>query len=357
MPYGTLSVIDQLITANQPLGLFGEENAYDLIAAALAAHNGVISDMLDELVTPTAERLLSSGTSGSMKMARVDEFGAVDVQKVKPGQQTNLPMYLYQIAIGWTRTFLKNATTRDLAGNFLAARDADILNFQHELKVALFTPTNNANYIDRRVDNAGLTIRALLNADGQEPPLGPNGETFDGTTHTHYSGSATLTAAALTALLNNVTEHGVEGELQLWIHQGDEAAVRAMTGNFVPFTDPRINQPSTATTAQGPFDLFNYNNRAIGLFNAATVYVKPWMIANYQIAIDVAPQRKVLGLRTRDGAGFAVGGGALGIAGEIPSFPLQSQFMAREFGLAPINREQAAVLQSNNATYTLPSIP
>lgn len=351
--YGNIKVLDTLISSNQTVAQFGEQNAFDVINEVLQAHNELVQEMIGDFASITTERLFTYGTSDAMEMRRVDEFGAVDTQKVAGGQNLGLPLYLHQIAVGWTRKAMQQMTTERLAAQFVAANDADVLNLNRELRRALFNPINNLGYIDRLIDQVNLEIRALLNGDGQQPGVGLNGETFAGT-HTHFTATASLTAAAMTGLVENVREHGVDGQLTLFIARADETAFRALPG-FQPYVDARIVQPTTATFAQGDLELIDIDNRAIGIFGPAEVWVKPWVPATYQVAIDLGASDRPLGLRVRDG-NFAVGPGALSIAAEHDHFPLRAQFMEREFGLGVVNRDKAAVHFSGGATYTAPAI-
>lgn len=353
MAYGNLRVLDTLISSNLTVQEFGEENAFDAINQALIAHNNELQEVLSLFCDITSERMYAFGTTDSMEMRRVDEFGAVDTQKVRGGQTLGLPLYLHQVAVGWTRKAFQQITAARLAAQFTAANDADIRNINREIRRALFKPTNNLLYIDRLTDQVNLELRALLNADGQEPPLGPNGETFDGSTHTHYLGSATLTTTHIDNILDTVREHGVLGDLVLFIARGNESAFRLLTG-FEPYTDPRIIPALADSRADGTLDMVNVNNRAIGIYGGAEVWVKPWVPTNYQAVLDINATEKPLGLRTPSGS-LAAGAGALNIAAEHEHYPLRANWMEREFGVSALNRHRAAVGQSNNATYTIPA--
>jgi hypothetical protein len=352
--YGNLSVLDTLRNSNQTVLQFGEDNAFEIINELLTLHNEGMEELLSTFVEVTNERMFSFGTSDEMEMRRVDEFGARDTQKVTGGQNLGLPLYLHQIAIGWTKKAFQNMSTARLAAQFTAANDADVRNINREIRRALFTPTNNLTYTDRLVDRVKLELRALLNADGQEPGLGPNGEVFDGSTHTHYTASAALDATALTGLINNVREHGGSGDLVVFISRANEATVRGLTG-FQPYVDSRIVQGANATYAEGDLDMVNIDNRAIGIFDAAEVWVKPWMFANYQVCMRIGDE-KPLALRVRNGT-LSAGPGALTIDAEHDHYPLRAQFMEREFGIGVRRRDRAAVHYSNGVTYVAPTIP
>jgi hypothetical protein len=244
---------------------------------------------------------------------------------------------------------MQNGTTAELAAQFTAATDAHRKRIVREIKKALFIPTNNTAYVDRLIDNITLALRALVNADGQPIPMGPNGESWDPATHTHYLGTAALVAANITNLLETVREHYATGSQYLYINRAQEAAVRAMTSNFTAYIDARLTPGSGITTAGGSLDQANLYNRAIGLFDGAEVWVKPWTPAAYMVTwLDTVPP---LVMRERQ-----TGSGALVIAAEDEAYPLRARTLEAEFGIGVWNRTAAAVLKTDNATYSPPVI-
>jgi hypothetical protein len=352
--YGTLSVSDLLAATGQSIADYGEDKAFAAIAQGLAAHNALVRDMLTSLCDVTAERLGRFGTTGAGEMIEVDEFGAADTQKVVPGSNVGWPLRKVQYAIQWTRTYMLTHTPAELAGQFEAAKDADIRRIQRDIARAFFKPTNNLTYVDRLTDLAVLPIRALLNADSTGIPYGPNGEVFDGTTHTHYLGTASLVAANVSALIETVVEHGVGSGIRLYINRAQEAAIRAMTSNFTPYIDARIIPADTTTRANGSLDMTALYNRAIGVFDAAEVWIKPWVPSGYMLAVDTSTPMKPLRVRTRTGT--LEGLGALSIAADHEHYPLRAQMMEREFGIAAWTRWNGAALFTTNATYANPTI-
>ena len=87
---------------------------------------------------------------------------------------------------------------------------------------------------------------------------------FDAATHTHYLGSATLTAAAATSLVNTVLEHRVTAGVRIVIAQADRTAWEALVG-FRPYPDPRIQYNATDVNRQ-TIQLDRQNDLAIGTF-------------------------------------------------------------------------------------------
>jgi hypothetical protein len=314
---GTLGVSDLLAATGQLIANYGEDRAFEAIQNGLDAHNEIVKEMVSDLAEVSSERLTRYGGTAAMTMVEIDEFGAPDTQKILP------------------------------------ARDADVRRLQGDIATAFFKPTNNLTYVDRLYDNATLPLKALLNADGAAIPYGPNGETFDGSTHTHYLGTASLVAANVSALIETVLEHHATGMIKLYINRAQEAAVRAMA-NFNQYFDARLTVADTVTRATGALDITNLYDRAIGTFDSAEVWVQPWVPANYMLAVDIAAPTKPLRIRTRSGT--LDGLGALTIAADHEHYPLRAQTMEREYGVAALTRWNGAALLVNNATYSAPTI-
>lgn len=352
--YGTLGVSDLLAATGQSIADYGEDRAYEALANGLAAHNALVKDMVTELCEVTSDRLSRFGTTGGGEMVEVDEYGAADTQKSVPGSNVGFPLRKQQYAVQWTNTFMLTNTPAELAGQFTAGSDADLRRIQRDIARALFKPTNNLTYVDRLTDLAVLPIRAFLNADSTGIPYGPNGEVFDGTTHTHYLGTASLVAANVSALIETVVEHGVGGGVRLFINRAQEAAIRAMTSNFTAYTDTRIIYADTVTRASGANDVTLLYNKSIGIFDAAEVWIKPWVPAGYLFVADTNTPMKPLRLRTRTGT--LDGLGALRIAAEHSHYPLYAKTMEREYGISPWTRWNGAALFTTNATYANPTI-
>lgn len=350
--FGTLSVLDTLRASQQTVAGFGEDKAFAAIAQGLAVHNALVAEAAGDLCEFTADNLRRYGTVATMEMEEVDEYGAVDTQKVTAGANVGFPLRKPQIAIGWTRTFMLTQPVGELAAQFEAAREADMRRIMRDIRRALFVPTNNLGYRDRLVANVTLPLRALVNGDGEGIPNGPNGEPFDGATHSHYLATASLVAANLLAEIETVAEHGVAGQLRLYINRAQEAAIRAMP-NFSPYVDSRIIPVGAAPRADGALDVTNLGNRAIGIFDIAEVWVKPWILAGYQFVFDRRATNKPLVFRTRSGQ--PTGLGALQIAADHEHYPLRAQHLEREYGIGVYTRTNGAVLYNGGATYAVPA--
>lgn len=350
--FGTLSTLDTIATIQQSVIEFGEQTVWSQIEAALAAHNAQVDEMLGTLVERTTDVRRAYGTADAKTMQELDQWGQGDAQKITAGASVDFPLRRYGDSLQWTRQWMMSNTVAQLAAEVAAIMDADRLNFARQVKRAIYTPTN-ATFIDKlgQPANVSLNVKALLNADSAGIPLGPNGESFNAATHTHYLATASLVAANLAALILTVQEHYASGTPVVYISSTDEAAVRALTG-FVPAVDPRLIQASTVTRPAVGLDLANLYDRMIGYFGAAEIWVKPWVIAGYLFAY-VQGQPPPLAMRVPKFGGLE----NLSLMAEDERYPLRARTYERQFGISAWNRTNGAVLYTGSGTYAAPVIP
>lgn len=360
--YGTLQLLDTLATIDKDnVFEYGEDTLYEHIRDLLEVHNELTNDLVSSFVEPTTQRVARLGADAVQgDMIEVDEYGFADVQKVAvTGYDIGWPLRAYQYAIGWTRRYFQLHTPADIAKDYVAATTADIKNIKRRLLQALFRATNY-NFVDRFTDSTTLPVKALINADGTDIPMDEFGNTFDGSTHTHLVGRAggSLAASDITALIENVTEHGVGGgQVILYINQAQEAAVRAFTSNFDGFQQPLIDPGpgSTADVVAGgrKDNPYQIDDKPIGIWDGFVwVWIKPWMPANYILALLVGGRGgAVLRRRTRGVAGF----GDFGLVNDQENYPLRAQHFEREFGFGVWNRFAAAILYTGGTSYAVPT--
>src|SRR6266567_2225274 len=361
MPYGTVTTLDTLASlraASGNVAEIGEDVAFASIEAALKAHNQLLQESLTGFVDQTTDRLRRYGGPDTMQMEELDEFGTPSTQKIAAGATLGFPLKFFGGALQWTRLFFQNATGAELAAQVDAMMDADIKNMHKQLKLALFTPTNST-FEDRRVDHVNLPMKALVNADSAPIPIAPDGTTFAGT-HNHYLGASIVwtgspTAASigtdLTTLTTTVIEHFLSGAIQVLANPAQEVLIRSATG-FFPYYDARLTPSVNQTNAMADLDVMNITNRAIGVFGASEVWIKPWIPPGYIVAVLVGSPQKALVMRTRN-----AGSGDLQLLFDNEIFPLRSRSYGREFGFGVWNRVAAAVLDTAHLTgsYTAPA--
>jgi hypothetical protein len=332
---GTHTINDLLAVQNQSVAAFGEDRAAEIMRNDLDAWNAMIrSDLLPELVDPTADRQRVSGVSTRGVLMEVTEFSRAPTQK-----------------LGGTRDYLQRATPADLARTQIGQQIAHLERIRYEIQRAMFN-TANYSFTDRFVDSVALAVKRLANADGMAIPNGPYGASFDASTHTHYLANAGLTAAFLTATIDTVMEHGVTGPMRVAVNVANEAAVRALTG-FVALQYPYITPASSADAALAPrLNMLATNNRQIGFFGPAEVWVKPWAITGYAVAYDAGDGREPLALRQRAEENLQ----GLRMIANIDAHPLRADYYLAEFGVGVWNRTSAAILDFVNASYTAPTL-
>jgi hypothetical protein len=348
MIYGTLSTLDTLAASQATIAQFGEDKAFQTVSDLLAAHNALLDDMLRSFVEVTEDRQRRYGGGSVGFMDEVDQFGRADASKMSQGVTVGFPLRKYEKSLQWTRDYFEVTTGAEFAAQINQAMLEDTATVERGIKRAIFGSTNST-FLDRYVDNVSLAVKAFVNADSAEMPSGPNGESFNAATHTHYTFSAAWDLAAFTALVTNVTEHFGTGMVVVEINQAQEAATRAFTG-FAPITDARIVSPTTATIAQGSLDLINFNNRMIGILGGAEVWVKSNRVpANYEFAWMRGPADRPIAMRRRNAAR-----GALRLVADNENFPLRAQTREREVGFAVWNRVGGAVNFSNGGAYADP---
>lgn len=350
MAYGSLSTLDTLASIRQSVIAFGEDRAWDSISAALASHNAQFNEMLGTLVERTTDARRSYGTADNKVMDEMDQWGQSDAQKISAAVTVDFPLRRYGNSLQWNRQWMMSNTVAQLAAEVAAIMDADVTNLIKQVKRAVFTPTNST-FVDKLgvPANVSLSVKAFANNDGSGYPVGPNGEVF-ATSHTHYLGNATLTAAALTSLVVAVQEHYNSGTPVIVINSADEAAVRALTG-FVAYVDPRLTLNQNASVPFTRLNFANTYNREIGLFGAAVVRVKPWGIANYAFAY-IEGQDPPLAMRVPPVESL----GDLNLLYEDERLPLRARSYERQMGVGVWQRVGGAVLEFDNGTYGVPSI-
>lgn len=357
LSFGTLSTLDTLASTQQSIAAYGEDRAWEAIDVLFQAFNAQTMEMMGSLVEVTTDRQRRYGTVAAKQMQELDQWARPDAQKVTAGATVGFPLRLYGDTLQWTRKFMQQSgSAQQLAAEIRAILTSDVQNLQRLIKTAIFTATNPGNFSDKLVDNVTLAVKSLVNADSAAIPPGPNGETFTAASHTHYlyTASTSLAAADLTGLVETVQEHYTAGMPKVYINRAQETAVRGLTG-FVAYLDARLipGQASTTTVARGSLDQRNLYDRAIGVFGASEVVVKPWVPSGYLFAfVEGAPPPLVL--RERD-----QNSGRLQLVADDEAHPLRAKSYEREIGVAVWQRTNGAALfvdAGSAGAYVTPTI-
>lgn len=354
MAAGTLSTLDTLKSTFQSVMDFDESRLSDSLLALLAAHNEIMQSLMTDVIDRGTDKERVFGTADTMDMVKTDQYGRPDPQKISPGAPCGFPLESFQGTLQWTRKYFQTATVSEIANQYTALQTADRQRVTLEAKRALFVPTNYTfnDYLMNRRSQLPLQVKALVNADSLGIPPGPNGETFDGSTHTHFLATASFVQADLVSVLETVLEHYNEGEARIYINRAQEATVTGF-GQFRPYLNTNIVGAITAPQVRPGFaslDTVRLYNRAIGQFNGAEVWVKPWMPASYVFAF-LRNQTKPLFMRTR-----VANGGNLELVDQDERYPLRANGYEREFGVAVQERTNGAVLYTGGGSYAAPSL-
>lgn len=351
MATGVYSIEQLIATRFANAKAFGLNTIAEVLRADLAAHNAIVTDMVGEMCEVGADARRIYGGSNDANMTEVDPFGRSAGQMSVAGAECGFPLKRFQYNTGWTERFLENATVADVAQKQLDAEKAHMKQIQRQIKKAVYGNTNY-DFIDLNVDNVSLPVKRFVNADGAVIPDGPDGTSFAGATHTHFTAAAALAVADITTLVGLVQEHGHTGNTYIAINLADEAAFRALVG-FSAYVDMRMTLPADTSTPMTRLDYRKTNNRAIGLLSGAEVWVKPWAIANYAFCYDAGDSRKPLYLRQRSSGGALQG---LRTAGNWSTHPFGGESMEAEFGVGVWTRTNGAVHYFAGAAWADPTI-
>ena len=347
---GTYDISSLLKARFQSVAAFGMDTVERILRADIAAHNMIVSEMVGDMCELTTDRQRIYGTSASGDMTEVDEYGLGPTSRPVTGATVGFPMRAFQYNLGWTSKWMQTKTPADMATMVLAAEKAHLRMLQREIKKAVYLSANYM-YTDHLVDNVALAVKRFVNADSANIPDGPNGENFDGASHTHYDANSSLTADYLKALINDVIEHGHGNKVLVAINRTDEATVRGLTG-FVAYIDPRLIYGTASDHAGQKLDISRLDNRAIGVFAGAEIWVKSWALANYAFAWDSGDPQKPLAFRQRNVTALQ----GLRIAAQNDDYPLYAQQMEAECGVGVWTRTNGAVLYFASGSYVDPSI-
>lgn len=352
---GTLSLYDSAY-AKMPVLDYGLERAYDEIKRVLAIHNKQVAEMRSELCEVTEDSVRHYDGVANVAMVEVDEFGVPARQKVRGGVDIGFPLRRYQIASGWNRDYLNHATMADFAKDMNVVFDAHLRKIKAVIQRCVFNDDNTTETDSfGKTMNVGRPVKAFYNADSGPIAIGPNGESFDGSSHTHFAVGTPITATLLEALISNVAEHNLglqSGALRVYIHTDEESTIRGFTG-FVAAVDLATVVPSISTDRTN-FALI-YNNRwdrRIGTFKGAEIWVKPWIPSAYLFAFDASADPKPLVWRL---PGKYASAELTPVFQSDANFPTTVKVWEHAFGIGVWGRQNGAVHYVNAGPYAEPS--
>jgi hypothetical protein len=341
MPTGLHTVADLTSITTQTAVDYGLEEIRQVLDADLAAYNTVVNEMVTDLAEPSTERERIYGASADGEMEESDEFDRGVTVTAGAGSNVGFPLRKFVKDVGWTRDYMLQSTPAQIANTVISIQQMHTRRIRRTHQAAIF---GSANYTFRdrfQAPKIDLPVKRLVNADSASIPNGPNGETFDATTHTHYDflDGMAPTAAALTALIEDVIEHGHGSRILININRAAEAAVRLLTG-FSPYLDSDLILGTHANQLGQRLDTSRIDNRPIGKFGAATVWVRSWVPAGYVFAYDAGSSMKPLVYRQHPVASIR----GLRIVATLDDYPLYAEVMDSYFGFGVWTRTNGAVL-------------
>lgn len=349
---GGYTVADLIANQHQTVAEFGEDTIAEVLARDLAILNANVTEQLSmvaEVVTSLDSRLALYGTSITGEFHEIEEVGRPPSQRATAGQTVGFPLRKFGGATGWTRDMLAQMTVSDFAIQFTQRQRGYIGAVRKHLQQSIYTPTNET-FVDRFVTNTiSLPVKRFLNADGAEIPDGPNGETFDGATLTHYVANNGWDNATLLAAVDKLVVHGHTNMPVIVIARGNKTNIEGLAG-FTPFSDDRINYVASNSTVER-LDRTNVGNRPIGLFGDAVVWIKPWGVTNYCFLFDAGASRKPLRMRQHHIPAMR----GLRIAAEFDDYPLRAEIMDAYFGFGAYERSNGVVVYFGGVGYTAPT--
>ena len=362
---GTLQVSDTLVqrlrteicadVLDQNVLAVGLDRLQAAVQAEVDAHNELVRDMVTALAVRTTLTTSSYGGQVGGEMIETDEYARVPTQKGFVPSKINFPLRQFQFAVGWTYMYYRVATVRDMLVRLGGAQVAHREKILQQVSRALFGAANYT-FRDYTVDNAELSVKRLVNADGAAIPMGLNASAFDPATHTHYDALdyAGATEAqretAVNGLVYDVVEHGHAAGNVLYCAMGDEKKVRGLP-SFEPYLPASVIRGTAEDRANGVLQTTNPTNRAIGVMteSGAEVWVKPWIPKNYLFTYAADDPRKPLAERVPEGRG------GLETVAQNAAYPLYADYMMAEFGFGANERTNGAVLYLGGAVYTEPT--
>lgn len=302
----------------------GQAEVANWMADVLAQYEQMSAEVRSRLIArQTTNYIESMRREASGFMQPADEYSRPDIRRVAGKYLLRYPLEKWQDATGWTDDYLEYATVLDLAQDALAQaqRDQNTL-----MRSALRALLRSDTWTFEDPIWGSLAIQPLLNGDGTIPPE-YFGTTFAGS-HTHYvaSAGAAIANADFVTIYNHLYEHGLSGNIVVWIPKNLEASVRALT-TFVEVPDPRLQQPTTGTYA------IVSEAQAIGRINHMDIVVKPYMPDNYLFAWDKTSGPPLVE-RIPDKANLR----GLRVVAQERSYPLRNSMWERRFGFGVANR-------------------
>lgn len=327
----------------------------------LRMYNEATSTLLGRLARRISTPGFRTFVPGSMRFERGTEYGRPDRQRHGAFKTRGFPVWKFQLGITYTRDYLLNATREEVDIQHAEALRADTENVLNETLRAAFHNTNY-NFEDDRVGT--VSVKAFYNNDGEVPP--PFRGTFFAGTHTHYhSTNGAWALAHITAMKDDLVEHGHDGNRILEISTDIEADIRALTdanGDVAFHRNWNIEGARGLEMGGGSTETVSrLSPEFIGEIEGFAVRVNPWQPAKYAFGYNFYGEGSAnapLGFREPENE--AQRGLNLISPDAASSYPLINSFYERWFGVAVMTRSNGTItVEDAGAAYINPtaSIP
>jgi hypothetical protein len=351
---GIYSLEDLLAQRFTPASDFGLDKIADVIQARLDWLNGQVNDQMGLLAETSDDVRRVWGGNAAFEMKEVDEYGEARTQKATSGVEVNFPLRKFSVSTGWTADFMRRATPRDLALSVIGIENAYLERLQAEIKFALYNK-DNYSITDKFGDRTSLSVKAFLNADSAAIPDAPDGTSFNGASHTHYNGTASLAVSDIDALISDVVEHGLTKGVTLFIPAGMVSTLEGLSGTkFVKLTSSLLVPASDSIHAVSRIDPeADLNNVLVGYWDGRVpVVTRSWAVANYIVCVATGAAEKPLVRRVDR---------IESLRGLVPTVeyglhPLTAKSYEAFVGFGAFNRAAVAILDTANSSYTEPTL-
>lgn len=338
-------------------------NSYQRWLDSWNAGRETLVNFLTWNTTASFENVWQGGSQAEFEDAT--EYGEpVGFRPTTTADVMGYPFKWSDLAGRFTWQFLANAPASEVDSFANAAMEADSRLVFLRVMRTLFTNT-------RGVNDKGQTVYPFYSGTaGDQPPTYKMTEFADSHNHFVVSGTATITAPNLEALIGLLEEHGYtanNGYNQVVMvnkAQGDtirqfRSIANGGTGkyDFVPAANTPVFLLPTDMRTEGGRPSGTLNGlTVIGAYGNATIVEEDYMPAGYVVATVTGGAESLSNpIAFREHPTSSIRGLRL-VKGRNPDYPLIDSFYVRGFGTGVRHRGAGAVMQvTTNATYAVPA--
>jgi len=304
---------------------------------ALEDYNETSHGLVDMLVFRTTDKSFSV-LQGAYEFEEYADFTLPDSQDLSYLElSVGIKEFDQRHAFTWSR--ILETPANELDARHAASLQADTRLIIKQVVRAALTSTG--------LTMGGITGAAFYNADGTVPPPIKN-TTFTGS-HNHYlvSTGASLAAADLDRIQDDLVHHGFETDLVLMINSAQSRTIEGFTG-FVPARE-RVHDVKWINLVGDPY---------IGSYGRMAILEEDWIPANYLFGFSAIggsnDARNPMAMRESQNP---TARGLILQRGTNPEYPLADSFYYRKFGMAVRQRGNGVALQIKaSGSYVSPTI-